>query len=139
MQKENPFGSLSLSVLLEACCSPSLPSSGLCLFSSVSPSRRINRSYGISNERSSRFWTSLNVKKTEDEQKQVRIGCKRSLLREIFFSGQGKIFSWAGRKSYLPRAYIGELFHNRHIVKLFSTRREALFLCQEQNHSYRSV
>ena len=63
--------------------------------------------------------TSINVKKTEDVQKQVRIGSKRSLLREIFFSGQGNIFSWAGRKSYLPRAYIVGLFHNRHNVKLF--------------------
>ena len=60
-----------------------------------------------------------NVKKTEGVQKQVRIGRKRSLLREIFFSGQGRIFSWAGKKIYLPRASIGELFHNRHNVKLF--------------------
>ena len=80
-----------------------------------------------------------NVKKTEGVQKQVRIGRKRSLLREIFFSGQGKFFFWAGKKIYLLRASIGELFHNRHNVTLFSTRREALFLCQEQNHSYRSV
>ena len=60
-----------------------------------------------------------NVKKTEDAQKQVRIGRKRSLLREIFFSGQGNFFFWAGKKIYLPRASIGELFHNRHNVKLF--------------------
>ncbi len=63
--------------------------------------------------------TSINVKKTEGVQKQVRIGRKRSLIREIFFSGQGKFFFWAGKKIYLPRASIGELFHNRHNVKLF--------------------
>ena len=42
-----------------------------------------------------------NVKKTEGVQKQVRIGRKRSLLREIFFFWAGRNF-FLGREKILP-------------------------------------
>ena len=45
---------------------------------------------------------------------------KRSLPIEIFFSGQRKIFPWAGRKFFLPRAYIRKRAGHLPIVKVFS-------------------